>query len=170
MQVEYPERVEVAGGKYHFKNDGWTMYDTLDAILTFPGNKVIKIDSKSRNRHLTYGSGTGTIVYGTEGTVTMSGTGYKLFDRTGKLIREDNSDEDASTQHFINFFNSIRGKEKLNAPVDEVEITTLWCHHANIAYRVGKGLDIDPQTGQIFDRDAMKLWSREYEPGWEPKL
>ena len=31
-------------------------------------------------------------------------------------------------------------------------------------------LDVDENTGRIFDRDAMKLWSREYEPGWEPKL
>ena len=28
----------------------------------------------------------------------------------------------------------------------------------------------DENTGRIFDRDAMKLWSRSYEPGWEPKL
>lgn len=170
MQVNYPERVDVSGGKYHFKDDGWTMYDTLDAVLTFPGNKVIKIDSKSRNRHLTYGSATGTLIYGTEGTVFMSGTGYKLFDRGGKLIREDNSDDDTSTLHFINFFNSIRGKEKLNAPVDEVEITTKWCHLANIAYRIGRGFYTDSTNGQAYDREAMKLWGREYEPGWELKI
>ncbi len=170
MQLEYPERVDVAGGKYHFKNDGWTMYDTLDATLTFPGNKIIKIDSKSRNRYLTYGATTGTIIYGTDGTVFMSGTGYKLFDRTGKLVQEDNSKENASTLHFTNFFNSIRGKEKLNAPVDEVEITTIWCHYANISYRIGKGFDIDSNDGQALDRKAMKLWSRKYEPGWELKL
>ncbi len=170
MQVTYPERIDVSGGKYHFKDDGWTMYDTLDATLVFPGNKVIKIDSKSRNRHLTYGSGTGTIIYGTNGTVTMSGTGYKLFDRTGKLIREDDSREDASSLHFANLFNAVRGKDKLTAPVDEVEITTLWCHLANIAYRTGKGFDINSVNGQALDRDALKLWSREYEPGWELKV
>ena len=32
----------------------------------------------------------------------------------------------------------------------------------------GKGFDVDENTGRIFDREAMKLWRREYEPGWEP--
>ncbi len=43
-------------------------------------------------------------------------------------------------------------------------------HYSNIAYRIGKGFDVDEQTGRMFDRDAMKLWGREYEPGWEPKI
>lgn len=43
-------------------------------------------------------------------------------------------------------------------------------HYSNIAHRIGKGLDIDDKTGRIFDRDAMKLWSRDYEQGWKPKL
>ena len=43
-------------------------------------------------------------------------------------------------------------------------------HYANIASRIGKPLEVDAITGRIFDREAMKLWSRAYEPGWEPKL
>ena len=36
--------------------------------------------------------------------------------------------------------------------------------------KVIKSFDVDETTGRIFDREAMKLWSREYEPGWEPIL
>ena len=43
-------------------------------------------------------------------------------------------------------------------------------HYSNIAYRIGKGFDVDSSTGKIFDRDAMKLWQREYAPGWEPTV
>jgi len=43
-------------------------------------------------------------------------------------------------------------------------------HYANIAYRIGHGFNIDSKTGRMFDRDAMKLWKRAYEPGWEPKV
>ena len=43
-------------------------------------------------------------------------------------------------------------------------------HYANISSRIGKSFEVDEKTGRIFDRDAMKLWSREYETGWEPKL
>ena len=49
-------------------------------------------------------------------------------------------------------------------------ITMALVHYSNIAYRIGKGFDIDDVTGRMYDRDAMKLWGREYEPGWEPQI
>jgi len=68
----------------------------------------------------------------------------------------------------INFFEAIRGKVKQNSPIDEGVKSTLLCHLANISYRVGKPLDVNSENGHIQDKGAMKLWSREYEPGWEP--
>jgi len=58
----------------------------------------------------------------------------------------------------------------LTGPMADGAITMAMIHYSNIAYRIGKGFDIDDQTGRMFDRDAMKLWGREYEPGWEPKI
>ena len=65
---------------------------------------------------------------------------------------------------------TIRGKEKLNSPIEQGVISQLLTHYANISSRIGKGFDVDENSGRIFDREAMKLWSRDYEPGWEPKL
>jgi predicted dehydrogenase len=170
MQVGYPERVDVVSGKYHFPGDGWSMYDTMDATFVFPGNKVIKCDSKSRNNYHTYGGANGTIIFGSEGTVLIMGQGYKHFDRNGRLLSEESSDVNATTLHFWNFFNSIRGREVLNSPVDDAETTTLYCHLANISSRIGRGFDVNPHNGQALDRDALKLWGREYEPGWKPEI
>jgi predicted dehydrogenase len=170
MQVDFPERVDSCGGKYHFPDDGWTMYDTLDASLVFPGNKIIKIDSKSRNRYPTYGSAVGTIIYGTEGSMLFTGQGYRQFDRNGRLVSEGSSDTNATISHMTNFYDSIRGKATPNSPVEDAEKSTLYCHLANISYRIGRGFDVDCRNGQALDRDALKLWSREYEPGWEPKI
>jgi hypothetical protein len=78
--------------------------------------------------------------------------------------------DDGTTVHMLNFFNTIRGKEKLTSPIEIGAISNLLSNYANIAFRIGKSFDIDSETGRIFDREAMKLWSREYEPGWEPKL
>jgi hypothetical protein len=42
-------------------------------------------------------------------------------------------------------------------------------HLGNIAWRVGRELHLDPANGHIKgDKDAMKLWKREYQKGWEP--
>lgn len=181
LQVDYPEKVETEAAKRHFANDGWTMYDTMDSTFYFPGNKVIKWDGKSRNGHKTYSSDRGTIIYGTEGTVYVDRGGFRLYDRSGKLVRERKSGGqeagtalggggDTSTLHVINFFDAIRGKAGLKAPISDAAISNHLIHYQNLAYRTGKSFEVCTETGIIFDRDAMKLWGREYEPGWEPVL
>lgn len=181
LQVKFPQKVEVEAAKRHFANDGWTMYDTMDSTFYFPGNKVIKWDGKSRNAHKTYGSDRGTIIYGTEGTVYVDRGGYKLYDRSGKMIRERKGGGseagtalggggDMSTLHVQNFFNSIRGTEQPRSPISDGAISNHLIHYQNVAYRIGKSFEVDTETGKIFDRDAMKLWGREYAPGWEPVL
>lgn len=181
LQVEYPEEVSVNAGKYQFVDDGWTMYDTMDATFKFQGGKTIKWDGKSRNGYNTYGAGRGTIIYGSEGSVYVDRGVYKVFDISGKLIKDSKSDlgeggtalgggGGMTTLHIENFFDAIRGKAKQHSPIDEGGKSTLLCHLANIASRTGKSLDINTGNGHINDKDAMKLWSRTYEPGWEPKI
>jgi hypothetical protein len=44
-------------------------------------------------------------------------------------------------------------------------------HLGNISQRVGRALSCNPIDGHILnDGGAMKLWQREYEPGWEPAV
>ena len=43
-------------------------------------------------------------------------------------------------------------------------------HYANIAYRINKGFDVDDKTGTINNKEAMALWGRNYEPGWDIKF
>jgi len=78
---------------------------------------------------------------------------------------------DMTDSHVANFFNVIRGKEsKLNSPIEEGAISQMLVHYANISYRINKPYQVNPQNGYILDKDGMKLWDREYQKGWEPKL
>ncbi|MFY0653402.1 MAG: Gfo/Idh/MocA family oxidoreductase [Cyclobacteriaceae bacterium] len=181
LDVKYPEKVDVVSGKYHYENDGWEMYDTMEATFRFAGNRTIKWDGQSRNRYNIYGSGRGTIIYGSEGSVYVDRGGYRRYDIKGKLVKDSKSsgDEggtalggggDMSTIHAMNFFDAIRGKAELTSPIEQGAISQHLTHYANISSRLGKSFDVDEATGQIFDREAMKLWGREYEPGWEPNV
>ncbi|EIJ37356.1 Gfo/Idh/MocA family protein [Galbibacter orientalis] len=181
LQVDFPEYAEVEADKRHFVNDGWEMYDTMEATFKFSDNKVIQWDGKSRNGYSTYGGGRGTLIYGSEGTVYVDREKYMLMDRSGKLVKEVNSNSNEagtalggggsmSTMHVVNFFETIRGKEKLNAPIDDASISMAMVHYANVAYRIGKGFKINNKNGRMLDENAMKLWGREYEKGWEPTL
>ncbi len=181
LQVDYPTRVDVEADKRQFVDDGWEMYDDMEVTFRFAGNKVIEWDGKSRIGYMTYGTDRGTIIYGSEGTVYVDRGKYILYDRKGKVVKTSTtvSNEagtalggggDMSTAHIENFFDAIRGKGELNGPISDGVITMAMVHYSNIAYRIGKGFDIDETTGRMFDRDAMNLWGREYEPGWEPKI
>jgi predicted dehydrogenase len=172
LQVQLPEFVSVEAAKRHFVNDGWTMYDTMEATFRFPENKIIVWDGKSRNGFQTYGADRGTIIYGSEGTVYVNRGGYKLVDRMGKVVRTVKAPEEGvmATLHVVNFFDAVRGKVKQNSPIAEGAKSTLLCHLANISSRIGKPLQCNPTNGVIKDQAAMKLWSREYEKGWGPKL
>ena len=181
LQVDYPTRVDVEAEKRHFLDDGWEMYDTMEATFRFSGDKIIQWDGKSRNGYQAYGGGRGTIIFGSEGTVFVDRDGYTLYDRFGKVVKDSKSASqeagtalggggDMSTAHVENFFDGIRGKSKLTAPIADGAVSMAMVHYSNIAYRIGKGFDIDDVSGRMYDRDAMKLWGRDYEPGWEPEI
>lgn len=181
LDVNYPKRVEVFSGKYHYVNDGWTMYDTMEAVYHFSDNKMIKWEGQSRNAYDTFGGGRGTIIYGSEGSVFVNRGGYRVYDIKGKLVKDSKSTSneagtalggggDMTTRHVMNFFETIRGKEELRAPIADASISQMLTHYANISSRIGKSFDVDENSGTIYDREAMSLWKRIYEPGWEPKL
>ena len=66
---------------------------------------------------------------------------------------------------------AIRKGTPLNADIVSGHKSTLLVQLGNIAQRVGRTLNIDPLSGHIRgDKQAQKLWSREYEKGWEMKV
>jgi predicted dehydrogenase len=71
LQVEYPQQVSVEAAKRHFPEDGWSVYDTMDATFRFADDKIIKWECQSRNGYKTFGTGSdrGVIIYGTNGSV-----------------------------------------------------------------------------------------------------
>jgi predicted dehydrogenase len=182
LNVGFPVYAEVEAFKRHFKKDGWEMYDTMEATFKFPEDKIIQWNGKSRNGYDTYGlGGRGTIIYGSEGAVFVNREKYILTNRRGEVVKTSttNSNEagtalggggDMSTTHVQNFFNSIRGTEKLNAPIDDASISMAMVHYANVASRIERGIDINEKTGVMYDREAMKLWDREYAPDWDLKV
>jgi len=183
LGLDFPTKVTSAGGRFAFKDD-WQTPDTQVATFEFGNNKSITWEGRSCNKMNVEGASRGFIIYGDKGTLVNYGNDdYKIFDADNKLVKEiqsatknDGTNTVSATGnldlfHFNNFVNSIRGDEKLNSPVNEGHKSVLLCHLANISQRTGRTLYCDPKNGHILnDAGAMKLWRREYEKGWEPKI
>jgi hypothetical protein len=64
----------------------------------------------------------------------------------------------------------VRSRKTPTADIEDGHRSVAHCHLANIAYRVGHTIRCDPKTGRpVDDPKALALWSRSYEPGWEPE-
>lgn len=188
LDVDYPTRAVSTGGRYNYRDDDWEFYDTQLASYEFgqDNKKMISWEGFSCNDHKFYGRGRGSIIKGSEGSMIVDRGGYVAYNMDGEVIKEKkegeakgNSSQPSDTvgfdsltvNHFINFAESIRGKEELNSPMVEGQKSTLMCHLGNISQETGKALKIDEKTGKIVgDSEATKMWYREYEPDWKPEV
>ncbi|MGI8671245.1 MAG: Gfo/Idh/MocA family protein [Luteitalea sp.] len=179
LRVEHPIRVTSSGGRYQFDDD-WEFPDTQVITLEYPGKKLITWESMSANGFQPHGRGVGVTFHGDQGSLLIDGDGYTVYDLKGKMIDEVKPDAGSAVSqvgpavrldalHTTNFLEVIRGKGTLTSPIDGGHTSTLMAHLGNIAWKTGHVLTCDPATGRVQnDADATALWSRTYEPGWEP--
>lgn len=181
LGVEYPTRVTSAGGRYAYQDD-WETPDTQVITLDFPGKISMEWEGRSCNSYPIEGSGRGAIFYGEKGTiVTVGDNGYAIYDTKNKLVKEVKDEVKTDTLdpsgpgprldafHINNFLECLRTGNRPNGDIEIGHKSVLLCQLGNIAQRTGRVLNCDPKNGHIVnDKEAQTLWSREYEPGWEP--
>lgn len=183
LGVEFPTKVSSNGGRYHYDDD-WETPDTQIINLEFDNNTMITWEGRSCNGRSVEGSGVGAMFYGENGSLVIEGgNSYKVYDLNNKLIKEVSGSQEIGTGnlsnpsqyldvlHIQNFFDGIRKGTPLNSDIVGGHQSTLLVQLGNIALRSGETLKIDPKNGHILNsKEAMKYWSREYEPGWEKLL
>lgn len=183
LNVDYPIRVTSAGGRYHYQDD-WQTPDTQVITMDFDNKTSITWEGRSCNGYRIEGSSVGVIFYGEKGAVFIDGgNSYKIYDLKNKLVKQVDNDitvdarnavnpsQQLDAFHIQNFFDGIRKGTQQAADILSGHKSTLLVQLGNIAQRSGHTLNIDPKNGHILNnREASKLWSREYEKGWEPTV
>ena len=122
------------------------------------------------------------MIYGTEGSVLMDRDGYIVYDLEGKELRREQEAEASVSMdttgggnldelHIGNFIRGVNQDEALNSEINAANPSVTICHLGNIAQRTNSVLRCDPADGHILDHpEAMALWQRDYEQGWEPTV
>ena len=177
LQAGYPDRVTASAGRYAYKDD-WQFYDTMVTSFEYP-DKLISWNGKCCNGMKYYGRDRGSLIQGTAGSVVLDRTSYEIYDLNGNKTSEFSTGEhisssdlvghDAMTDaHFANFIAGIRTGEKLHSPIEIANVSVTMLQLSNIAWQVDRKLEINSSTGHVInDPEAMKLWARSYEKGWE---
>ncbi|GAB5520161.1 MAG: Gfo/Idh/MocA family oxidoreductase [Rhodothermales bacterium] len=179
LGVDYPTRATSSGGRYHYHDD-WEFFDTQVMSFEFGNDKSITWEGRSCNPMGHYGRGRGSTIHGTKGTLLIDRDGYIFTDMDGKELRRNvrgqQTDQtntvgggNMTDDHMANFFAAITDAAPLAAPIEEGQKSVLLCHLGNVAQFTGRSLYLNPTDGSIIgDRQAMDMWSRDYEPGWAP--
>jgi predicted dehydrogenase len=183
LGVNWPTRVSSNGGRYQFQDD-WETPDTQTISWDFAEGKTMSWEGRSCNDYPIEGRSRGALIYGTEGAALLDGEDYIIYDKKRKIIKQAKGTEvvdptntvsgsgiGMDTAHVSNFVETVRGNQQLNCPIVEGYKSVNLLHLGNISWRVKRELNCDPDNGYILhDREAMGLWRRQYEPGWEPMV
>jgi predicted dehydrogenase len=181
--VDYPVKVSSNGGRFHYKDD-WETPDTQVISMDFAEGVSMTWEGRSCNGKHIEGSSVGALFYGENGSLLIpGGNEYTIFDKQNKIVKEVKSQLKTDSRdlanpaelldgfHIRNFFDAIKKGTALASDIDSGHKSTLLVQLGNIAQRMGHSLEIDPSSGHILkNKNAMKLWSRDYEKGWEMTL
>lgn len=183
LGVDYPVKVSSNGGRYRY-DDHWETPDTQVISMDFKEGISLTWEGRSCNGKREEGTSVGVLFFGEGGSMLIkSGNEYVVYDLDNNVVKEVKSEgtvdpldvsnpaEALDAMHIRNFFDAIREQDTLHANIDSGHKSTLLVQLGNIAQRAGHSLEVDPANGHVLnDPEAVKYWSRNFEPGWEMKI
>ena len=164
----HPIRITAHGS--HIALEGEREFpDNMMVAYQYADDKVLLYEDRGWTPYGLHGFDSGNAFYGTEG--------YMIFSRRGYFQVYLGKDEEKGPgmsegprghpEHMYNFLDCVRSREQ---PIANAETAHLSCglvHLGEIAYRVGRVLDFDPDKEQfIDDAEADKLLTKEYREPW----
>jgi predicted dehydrogenase len=163
LDVGLPEVITSAGGKFLW-NDCKETPEVLTSTYHYPKQgKIIEFEVRPWMTNKEDGVEVGNMFYGDKGYMVINGySDYKTY--LGRN-REPGPARNAGGDHYKNFADAARARDKkmLNGPVETAHLASSLAHLGNIAYRLGRTLNFDPQK-ELFvgDKQANAMLTRRY--------
>lgn len=172
LGVGIPETAFSTGGKYVYKDDQETPNTQL-AALTYPGKELqfeVRGILTGPEGQLLMRSGftIGDLFFGSEGWMNIDDASFQVYkgEKHEKTMEGKGPSEDLdTTPHMQNFLDAVKANNPkgLNADVAIGVESAALVHYANISYRLGRKLKIDPATWRMVnDDEANQMLTRKY--------
>jgi predicted dehydrogenase len=185
LGVKLPTKITAMGGHFLFDDDQQTP-NTLMAMFEFPNpdgggdkKKILQFEVRhwmtnpegnhlgaSENKSNTYMTSSenvvGNIFYGSEGYMLKEVNKWETY--LGKN-REPGPAGKGLGNHYQNFIEAIRANDPgmVTSPIEEGFYSCALIHLGNIAYRLGRTLNFDPEKMEVIgDAEANRMLTREY--------
>lgn len=177
MNPGTPTSVSSVGGRYLLEDNAETP-DTQTVVWEYgppPGQKTpfqLVWTHCQGNAHGQDGKRAGVKFLGSEGTLIADYNSFQLFDRDGKLVKENQAPGDsvgkAGVAHKREFLDCIRSRSKCSCDIEYAYRLTTIPLIGNVSQRIGRRLTWDGASEQFTgDPAANRLLTREYRKGWD---
>ncbi len=182
LGVKLPTKVSTIGGHMLFNDDQETP-NTLMAMYEFPNpegggdkKKIMQFEVRhwitnhelptkagdTGNDYMTSSANeVGNLFFGSKGLMSKTVTDWQVFEGQDKKPTDSGSGLD---NHYQNFVDAIRANDStlLTAPIEEGFYSCALIHLGNISYRLGRTLNINPETLTILnDKEANSMLAKE---------
>jgi len=156
-----PVKAGSMGGRYTYADQGVTP-NTQVATLQYADGTMLVFEVRGRATNDEWGVGVGNLFYGSKGYMAIRGRSFETV-VDGQPGPSGKDDRDNTI--FTNFHDVVRSRkvEDLRAPVCNGHNSAALCHLANIAYRLGRTVQFDPNAEQfVSDAQADAMLTRDY--------
>lgn len=165
LGVTKPRAVSCSGGQLFYDDDHETP-DTQIATFEFD-NSFIMYEMRLWAPYSHEGHDNGNVFYGDGGKMSIGRKGWQVTFKDGSA---GPGEERGEENHAANFIAAVRDRrrESLTADVETGHETSLLCHLANVAMRVGNRLSFDTNSERFVDNAAANaLLTKTYRKGYE---
>jgi predicted dehydrogenase len=149
--LHIPESCVCLGGTYTWKDDyKFTVPDQVDASWSYPEGTMVTYTTNFGNS-----SGNRTRILGEKGTLELNRRGTAIYtaeggiDRDGSIRGQNEVEDIQRPDHFLNWFQALRGKAKPHAPLEAGYRHAVATIMAQMSYESGRRTRYDAKKRKI---------------------
>ena len=161
-----PTSITALGGKLWVKDNRETP-DTLQVTYEYPAGFVATYEHRLGNAQSMFGKSGGILFHGDKATLFVDRGGYRLVPEKGGESLEVKSTSSGNANHWANFIECVRTRQKPNSDIETCHRSTSTCILGNAALHSHLRIDWDPQSQTARQKETRKYLEREYRKPWK---